>query len=277
MSVAGQRWTLRYAAMRLAGALVAALGGAGSISAGRLDLAAVLVLVGFAVALIAEIAAWMHSPEQAWYDGRALAESAKTLAWRYAVGADPFPMHLPDDEARDLLRLRLLETAAQSAVPIVLRSADTAITQGMQRIRSATFTERRHAYVEGRTRDQQRWYSRQAHTNLIRARLGRGALLVAEIIALILAVLRLTLDWDIDLAGLMGAAIAAGAAWTALRQYGALALAYRMAANELALQGDRLGDVPEPDWPDVVADAEEAISREHTLWVASRLGRSATS
>lgn len=113
-SLRGQKWTMRYSFARLAGSVIAALGGVISVSAGRLDIAALVILVGFAIALIAELALWIHHPEQAWYDGRALAESAKTLAWRYAVGADPFPDGMPEDEARELLRTRLGEVSSGS-------------------------------------------------------------------------------------------------------------------------------------------------------------------
>jgi len=30
--------------------------------------------------------------ECTWYDGRAVAESVKSLSWRYMMGADPFPL-----------------------------------------------------------------------------------------------------------------------------------------------------------------------------------------
>jgi hypothetical protein len=32
--------------------------------------------------------------EQMWYDGRAVAESIKTAAWRYMTGSDPYPINL---------------------------------------------------------------------------------------------------------------------------------------------------------------------------------------
>jgi hypothetical protein len=56
----------------------------------RIDLAAVATVVALVGAVIVEIWLLTDRPEQAWYDGRALAESAKTLAWRFAVGSAPF-------------------------------------------------------------------------------------------------------------------------------------------------------------------------------------------
>lgn len=51
-----------------------------------------------------------------------------------------------------------------------------------------------------------------------------------------------------------------------------LASAYSTAAAALASQADRLSDLTEHEWAGAVADAEEAISRGHTLWLASRTG-----
>ncbi|KAB5587423.1 hypothetical protein CTheo_9139 [Ceratobasidium theobromae] len=61
-SQSGQKWTLRYERLRLGGSIVAALGAAFSLPVGRIDLAASAILLGFMVALIAELAAWAHKP-----------------------------------------------------------------------------------------------------------------------------------------------------------------------------------------------------------------------
>ncbi|WP_460702728.1 SLATT domain-containing protein [Luteococcus sediminum] len=100
-----------------------------------------------------------------------------------------------------------------------------------------------------------------------------SGLVSAEVIALVLAALRVFGGWDVDLAGLMAAIIAAGGAWVAVKQFSPLAAAYSMAAMELTIQADKLRTIPEHDWPLVAADAEEAISREHTMWLASRTGK----
>lgn len=272
-SKSGQRWTLRYERLRLGGSILAALGAVFSLRAGHLDLAALVILLGFMVALIAELAAWAQRPAERWYDGRALAESAKTLAWRYAVGADPFPAALEQSAAQDLLRERLAKIAGEASERITITTTESLVTPGMLALREAPFEERREAYVKGRTEDQQRWYATKAEGNRKRATGWRIALVSAEVVALVLASLRVFGGWDVDLAGLMAALIAAGAAWVAVKQFSPLWAAYSMAAMELAIQADKLKTIPESDWPLVAADAEEAISREHTMWLASRTGK----
>lgn len=273
VSLVGQRSTLRYSAARLGGSLLAAVGGVISWTAGRLDVAALLIAVGFVIALAGELASWIRQPEGAWYDGRAAAESTKTLAWRYAVAADPFPVGMDDARARDLFRERLKDIADQVSGRVLLGSAAPIVTPAMQSLRQAPFPARRDAYVAGRTEDQHVWYAAKAAANARAATGWRLVLVTAELTAVVLAVGRLFGGWDIDFAGLMGAMVAAGAAWVALKQYSPLAAAYSTAANELAMQADRLRHSSEPEWAAMAADAEEAISREHTLWRASRTNR----
>lgn len=269
----GQKLTLRYSRARAVGAVVAAIGGALSWSMGAVDAAAAVIASGFLVALAAELISWNRQPEQDWYSGRALAESAKTLAWRYAVQADPFPASMGVREAHGLMRDRLREVHQQVAGEVLVSSPSLVVTARMDELRAAAFEERREAYRRGRTEDQLTWYSRKAEANRRAATGWRAGLVVAELLAVVLASLRVFGGWDVDFAGVLGAVIAASAGWLALKQHSTLATAYTTTAVELGLQLDRLAEVTEPEWSAFIADAEEAISREHILWLASRTGK----
>lgn len=271
----GQLWTLRLTWMKVGAGVVAAFGGVLSWSIGKIDVAAWLVLIGFLVALVSELASWATQPERRWYEGRAVAESAKTLAWRYSIGADPFPIEMSRSEAEQKFRERMSAVADQVADRVVFDAEQTVVTSSMESLRASSFEERRAAYVEHRTRDQQRWYAEKARANRSYATAWRVTLIVAEVIAVVLATGRVFGGWTVDLAGLLAAVIAAGTAWVAVKQFSPLASAYSVATKELGVQASRLETVAEVDWPLVAADAEEAISREHTTWLASRTGRSA--
>lgn len=272
-SALGQRHTLLYARLRLGGATLAAFGGVLSWQVGRVDAAGSIILLGFTVALISELLTWFRQPERDWYEGRAVAESVKTLAWRYAVGADPFPMSLPRDEAERVLRERISRVLDHVSDRITFNAGDSVVTDRMERLRCSGFDVQRATYIRDRTRQQRDWYARKARHNRVKAHVWRGGMVAAEVIALVLAALRVFGGWQVDLAGLMAAGIAAAAAWVALKQFSNLSAAYSIAAKELAIQTDKLRAVPATDWSQVVADAEEAISREHTMWLASRAGR----
>lgn len=269
-ALGGQRWTLLYARGRLVGAVCAAVGGVLAWTFEDLNMGAALVAVGVAVALYCEIASWAQQPTREWYEGRALAESAKSLAWRFAVCAEPFPETMPTDEAHRILRDRLRTMHGQSAASVVVRSKPAFVTPAMDSLRTAAFAERRDAYVRGRTEDQQDWYSQKAAVNRRAAGTWRMLLIAWEIVALTLAAASVLGGPPVTYAGLVGAVIAALTAWVAVRQHVPLSWSYATAAAELAYQSDILRATSRDDWSRCAGDAEDAISREHTLWLASR-------
>jgi hypothetical protein len=146
-----------------------------------------------------------------------------------------------------------------------------AVTEAMQALRDSPLAVRREAYLHDRIADQQAWYSRKADRNTTLAHRWGVALLTVEIIGILAALSRAVGVVNFDLAGVVAAFIGAGAAWLAVRQYTTNARAYTFAAHELAIAYQRLSGIDdEISWASEVADAEEAVSREHTMWRASR-------
>jgi len=77
---------------------------------------------------------------------------------------------------------------------------------------------------------------------------------------------------DVDLLGIAATFAAAVAAWTQSKQFRVLTTSYAVTAHELAtIISIRLPLVEkEEDWAGFVREAESAISREHSLWLARR-------
>lgn len=266
----GQRAYVRWSAVRLIALVVAAIAGAVSPTILKFDTSGAILLVAFIVAAIAELWLMQRQPERDWYAGRAVAESAKTLAWRYAVQGEPFGPSLTNAEAEALLRVRISEVLRRGRDRMTLGLGEAIVTPEMKQLRAKPFSARRRSYLEYRTNNQRRWYIRNAKKNEAWATGLRLLLLVGEIVAVVIAALMWGRGAPVDFAGIASACIAAGAAWLALKQYSPLTSAYRVAASELALQATALTGVTEAEWAQAVADAEEAISREHTMWLASR-------
>lgn len=269
----GQLQTLWLTGIKIGGGLTAATGGALSWHLGSFDVAAWIILFGFISAFGCELALLILQPERTWYEGRAVAESVKTLAWRYSVCADPFPKEMIRVEAESKFRQRISSIVSQVSDNIIFDELDPVITDCMDALRSLDFPLRRSAYINGRTLEQKRWYANKARTNRRQARLSSSLLAISEFLAATLAAGRAFGGWNVDLAGLLAAMITAGTAWIAVKQFSPLASAYAVATKELGIQASRLLTVAEEDWPLLAADAEEAISREHTTWLASRIGR----
>ncbi|MGN6446251.1 DUF4231 domain-containing protein [Amnibacterium sp.] len=275
VSLDGQRRYVNGTRLQLATLVVAALAGGLTIrfAEGGADWAGIVAAAAFACAALLRGYLWRARPDKDWYAGRAAAESAKTVAWRFSVCADPFPASMTDDEAIRVFLSRLSEVRAKVASIVVVPAPQGRgeVTQAMLELRHGNLERRQDAYLTERIEGQREWYSRKAMFNKRRVRLWATVMLVLEAAGLIGAILKATGMIDVDTLGVTGAFIAAIAAWSEMRQYGTLASAYSVTANELAdvLAQGRLVHA-ETDWSKYVVDAEEAISREHTMWVASR-------
>jgi hypothetical protein len=78
----------------------------------------------------------------------------------------------------------------------------------------------------------------------------------------------------VDLLGFLATVAASATAWSLARQHGSLVAAYSVAEHELRLVMALIPSIGDDRrWAEFVADAEEAISREHTMWLASRMAR----
>ncbi|MGW6445863.1 DUF4231 domain-containing protein [Lentzea sp. NPDC055074] len=266
----GQRLTLLFSRVRLIGAVVAAVGGAfkWQIGGTGVDLWAWVALAGFLTALFGELLLWVMHPELKWNAGRTVAERVKSLAWRYAVAGSPF--HSGPGVPRRDLELAIADAVKDHRRDVLLTSANDVGEQVMTELRAKPFAERRHAYREARVRPQMQWYRQRAAMNETRANVFRVLMIVGELVAIVFAILRINGVWDVDLSGVMAAAVAGGAAWIGLRQFENLRVSYTAAAGELADIYQRLPYAAEGEWASTVAETEAVISKEHTAWLASR-------
>lgn len=264
----GQHQTLSLGRLRLLSATVAAAGGALSWKLGTFDVLAFVSMAGFMAALYAEVRLWNLKPEEDWKAGRAVAEAVKSLAWRFAVAGNPFPHTLAG--ARRELAAQTAEVVRRYGQTLALNSANPSATPAIADLRTKPFEERRRQYIESRVREQKVWYARKARANKDRASLWRGLLIIGELLAILLAGGKAVGFWDVDLSGVMAAAVAGGAAWLGMKQHEALRLSYAAAATNLALLEETLAETPEEDWAAAVAGTEEAINQEHSSWLASR-------
>jgi hypothetical protein len=234
-------------------------------------LAAATLVVAFVVRAVRH----NRKLEKRWYETRSIAESAKTLAWRYAVGGNPFSKDSRDESATATLLERRLQEVHESIAPQHTRHGrdEDEITPRMRDIRALSLAERRTAYDIGRILDQRDWYRRKAAWNKKRARQWSALLLAIELAGATAAILRALGVIELDLLAIAVAAVAAGTSWTQARQHQTLAASYSVAELELSTIHDRLLHNPpetEQEWARFVRDAEDAISREHRLWHASR-------
>lgn len=213
--------------------------------------------------------------EQRWYGGRAVAESVKTLSWRYMTGAEPFKIDLPPQHADNLFVDQLRDVLEQSellAVRLGRGSADREITDKMRRVRAASVEERRDLYITDRVRDQRAWYSSRSEDNEGREHALFVLMMFVQLAAVAAAVFSVAQPRSpLRASGLLTMLAIALLAWLQVKRHQELAQSYAVAAHELGLIAEEAEYVDTEERLSVfVADAEAAVSREHTLWVARR-------
>ena len=237
-------------------------------------MAAILSVFGFAGAFLLGGYLARARPERQWYDGRAAAESCKTLAWRYAVGGQPFGLETTGDRATDEAYVESIGEVIESLEYAAPKAGSgPQITEGMRAMRRAPLEVRRTEYELGRIADQQDWYADKATFNRGRSDLWRTGVLALEFVGLVLGLVAIAFAMAVavDFIGVIAALAAAAMAWLQVKQHETLARAYSVASGELAsIRSLTRHQGSEDDWAEFVAQAEEAISREHTLWRASR-------
>lgn len=237
------------------------------------DWAGVVATIAFVTAILLRRDILENQPEKRWYEGRAAAESVKTLAWRYSVGGEPFRVDtLSAHQADTLFAERLQDMLTDlKGFPLTTPAGGEQISPAMRKLRALPLAERKAVYETDRINDQYNWYTRKAKWNEARAERWHWILLIIEIVGLIAAILKAIGVIDIDLLGLVGTMAAAGTSWFQIKQHSMLARAYALTAQELsAIKVHFYAQATEENWARFMDEAEEAISREHTLWRASR-------
>jgi hypothetical protein len=269
-SLAAQKRFLSATKIRLGGLVLAAICGAFDVKIGHVNPVVLVGLCFFVVAVGAEIFLLADRPDRAWYEGRAVAESVKTLTWPFAVGGAPYPLDLADADDHLLDRFRdTVHDLADLRIDPVL-SAGHQITPAMQALQGAEFDVRRRAYDEERIENQRAWYARKAKWNSGRAVIWSIVAIISETAGIVAGALRAFEVVNFDLFGIMAAIAAGAAAWSQAKQYETLEHAYSTASQELAIIRSSLEKVREEEWAAFVDESEQAISREHTMWRAAR-------
>ena len=232
-------------------------------------LAAALLFMAF----VARVANRLAGADEEWFDGRAVAETIKSAAWRYAVRAYPYD---GDDRAADAAfyaTIRDTLAARQSLAAYLHRGTRTGsqITLWMRSLRAVPLAERRLAYLAERVDDQAAWYAARTEANRRAADRWFWLGLGFEIVAVLVAIGLVVATSAPDVVGLLATLAVAVTAWNQTGRHDELSKSYGLAANEIVLLRTRveLAD-DEERFSAAVNDVELAVSREHTMWMARR-------
>lgn len=274
-SLTGQRWYKRLTGLELVLVLTGA--GFGSLSViGGVDwrASAAVSAASFLGAGAAKLLARIRGYEADWFNGRAVAETIKSLTWRYITRAPPFEHDGTADaqlieHVGQTARMRPLLRPRAGALP----AEATQITGTMRSARRLPWAELRDLYVVARIGEQGEWYRQRAIADERARDQWFFVTLASQGIAILLAIASIFAPElaRLNLLGLAAAIAAAATAWSQVGRHDEQSRAYALASQELLLiAGLAPAVADEPGLGRLVATAESAISREHTLWVAKR-------
>lgn len=229
-----------------------------------------IVLIG---ALSCAIYLYFVRPDRHWYSGRAVAESIKTITWRYVSRAEPFGNTDEIDRHSFGLKLKAIVDQNKDIAGLLTTHLEgVQISNEMERLRRAPTNERLDYYRTYRIVDQQSWYAKKSAVN--RRMVDKFFIVLLSIIgiAIFFSISKVRFPtapyWPTD----FFVTVAAGLlSWIQAKRFQELSASYALAAHEISLIREQSGKAMNDDeLSKFVGDAENAFSREHTQWIARK-------
>jgi hypothetical protein len=232
--------------------------------------AQVFALLG---ALFCSIYLFAKRPDRLWYAGRAVAESVKTITWRFVTKTEPFDtaesvaQHDFRKQRRDIV-----EQNREVAQSLTSNLTEVQITDAMNDFRNRSLEERKELYRIKRITDQLDWYAKKSSFNRKTSSVFFCLLVATNGAAVIAAVVRINfLNSPVWCTDTLIAIAASLLSWMQAKRYSELASSYALTAHEISLIREQsLVAATDNDFSLFVGDAENAFSREHTQWIARR-------
>lgn len=214
-------------------------------------------------------------PDDIWYNGRAVAESVKTISWRWMMRAEPYEdsekIEIVSKQFINDLKAILDQNKSLSHALQSTTAVNDPISDVMKEVRVLSISDRLQIYVEQRIQNQANWYWLKSNFNKRRAQqwFWMSVALHASAISMLLYRIK---DPSIS-PPVEVVATAAGAAltWLQAKKHNELNSAYSLAAHEIVLiKGESSSVRSERELSEFVVNSEGAFSREHTQWVARK-------
>lgn len=232
---------------------------------------AVLFLVTLGILIYLRV----NRPDDIWYNGRAVAESVKTRAWRWMMRADPYDKLDSEAIAESAFigDIKAILTQNRSLAMALSTNAYLAepISPIMRAIRKLPVQDRLAVYLSDRVQDQANWYSQKYLFNRRRAQRWFWSSVLLHGVAIGMLLLRVQ-DPKLHLPVEVIAVAATGIlTWLQAKKHNELASSYSLTAHEIVMvKGESMSISDEESLSEYVVSSEAAFSREHTQWTARK-------
>lgn len=232
----------------------------------------ILLLLGLILTIILKSKKY----EDIWYQGRALAESCKTITWRFSMCSEYFESNISQEEVKERFITRIKEIANEfsnlsGSLNAKILNKEI-ITDKMLELRNLSVNEKKEYYIKQRIENQKKWYAEKAEWNKNKSNFWFWLIIVSQAVALISIVFLIkNPDNNWNLVGLLTTIASSAISWLQIKQHQELKQAYTTASEELNFIKELSYKVTNNEQlSEFILDSENAISREHTLWIAQR-------
>ncbi|MFH4621423.1 DUF4231 domain-containing protein [Vibrio furnissii] len=217
----------------------------------------------------------VQKPEDTWYNGRAVAESVKTRAWRWMMKAEPYESDGPNQQVQkeflNDLKAILNQNRALSHELEWTPDLGEAISDAMTHVRSLPWEKRLEVYVSERIDNQSLWYSKKSQLNKRLAKNWFVFSIILHSLAILLLLYRIKEPSTSLPIEVVATAASAVLTWVQAKKHNELNSSYTLAAHEIVLiKGESVSVTEESRLSEFVINSESAFSREHTQWVARK-------
>ncbi len=233
---------------------------------------AILMVISIVITFATDIGKY----EKKWYDGRAIAESLKTLSWKFMLKAEPFfGLSKENAETKFLNDFKEIKNAIRPTGELFggnTQANEHQLTDKMKEIYASDLDTRKGTYEKNRINVQKQWYKNNSGINSSKAGRFFWVIIGFQIFTVLAAILMIFMpDSFFNPTGLVTTTVAVVMTWMRVKQYRNLAESYGITSTELSLIEDAISNITTNEkFSSFVAESETAISREHTLWRARR-------
>lgn len=210
--------------------------------------------------------------DQDWYKFRSLAESIKTLSWKYVMKSEPFTLEDSDSMFRDRV-WKMLQEDKSCIKQYGSRFAQVSyISESMITARKQKDSDRIELYKTYRIQDQRDWYCSKSEKAKRAGKISSTIIFIVILIAVAFCFIKLFFHVGnpLPIDGLVVIA-ASLIAWSESKRYSSLANTYSFTASEINYLSESFeDDIERAGLSTAVADAENAFSREHSQWLSRK-------
>lgn len=210
-----------------------------------------------------------------WYSARAVAESIKTVSWRYAMRTEPYNI---DDHDAKALFLKTLKQIVNMNHDFAKHmgakfSAQSQVPDSLSKVRGDQLLVRRDLYHTHRVTEQLNWYIRKSNYNRNMSFIFLVILVVASILLSVFLFLDLRPEFKalVFPVEILLSILSIVFTWIQTKKYRELENSYALTSHEIGFIATIADEIDtEGKLSEYVMSSENAFSREHTQWIARK-------